>query len=1126
MAEGAAVLSAFMQVVFEKLSTAALDELGTFRTARGVHKELTSLSSTMSSMRALIEDAEEKQLKDKFVRLWLLKLKDIAYEIDELIDDYVTRDPKSRLQDPNPGHLIQVWNHFRYCLCLSNELFKHDIAIRVREIHSKLDKLAKERDSLGLQMFGGMSRLEYTERPKTGSLIDNSSILGREDDKENIIKIVLSRGGSITILAIVGMGGLGKTTLAQLVYNDTRVKEHFEVRIWVCVSENFDVMKLTKEAIESVSVANLSTTTNVNYTTNINLLQEDLCNKLKGKKFLLVLDDIWNEDSNKWESYYRALSVGERGSTIIVTTRNESVGRVMRAVFSYKLKQLSDEDCWKLFKNYAFVNGDISNYPNLEKLGKEIVRKLKGLPLAAKALGSLLYSKLEEEDWRSIAKSEIWELPLDKNSILPALKLSYKHLPPHLKQCFAFCSIFHKDYVFEKDRLVHIWIALGFIEPQSRRRLENIGKSYFDDLLGRSFFQSHKGRYVMHDAIHDLAQSVSSDECLRLEGNTRGLVTQERIRHASFSCDNSKYTSFQEFFCYEKIRTLLLLRGHKSSTESIPSELFVKLKYIRVLDLNRRDISGLPDSIGNLKQLRYLNLSGTRISSLPQTITKLRNLQTLRLKNCDALDDLPKGITRLVNLRHLEASIRLVKKISGLGSLTSLQELEEFVVRKEKGYYIQELGAMTELTGSLSIKDLQNVTNVVEAGAARLNDKEHLTALHLIWSQERHVIFKEECMEDHILESLRPNNHLKEMTIMGFMGSKFASWLGSLSFIQTIHLSDCKYSKYLPPLGKLRMLKYLDIGGFDSVVHIGKEFLGSGEETAFPSMTELALQDMSSLEDWVGDENVNNLPCLNELQLLQCPKLQYLPILSPNLTRIQISESGFKILPLVYTSSSMPQPSITSLQIHNCPNLMSLQQGLLDQRLEFLQELTITDCEALTHLPMNGFLYFPSLKSLHIYNCPKLVSAEGTLLLPPSLEDLRITECNKIINPILREIKHVSSLMQLSIKDCNDLILFPKEELPLGLRMLEIFNCKNLISLPDYLRELQSLTTLTIVNCHRIPCLPQNGLPKMLRELYIKDCPLLIESCQESEIDRQKIAHVHNIDIGDIMPEKSINGRS
>src|SRR6185503_4574474 len=141
----------------------------------------------------------------------------------------------------------------------------------------------------------------------------------------------------------------------------------------------------------------------------------------------------------------------------------------------YHLKQLSDNDCWMLFKNHAFVDGDSSAHPQLEIIGKDIVKKLKGLPLAAKAIGSLLCTRYIEDDWKNILQSEIWELPSDKNNILPALRLSYSHLPAILKQCFAFCSVFPKDYVFERGRLVQIWMALGFIQTQGRRRLEDIG---------------------------------------------------------------------------------------------------------------------------------------------------------------------------------------------------------------------------------------------------------------------------------------------------------------------------------------------------------------------------------------------------------------------------------------------------------------------------------------------------------------------------------------------------------------------------------------------------------------------------------------------------------------------------
>ncbi|KAF6996500.1 hypothetical protein CFC21_012833 [Triticum aestivum] len=195
------------------------------------------------------------------------------------------------------------------------------------------------------------------------------------------------------------------------------------------------------------------------------MIQEDLSKKLTDKRFLLVLDDVWNEDPEKWYTYHRALVTGGKGSRIVVTTRNKNVGIVMGGMAPYYLNQLSDDDCWYLFRSYAFVDGKSIEDPNLVRIGMEIVKKLKGLPLAAKAIGSLLYSKDTEDDWENVLRSEIWELPSDKNNILPALRLSYNHLPPVLKRCFAFCSVFHKDYVFEKDRFVQIWMALGFIQP-------------------------------------------------------------------------------------------------------------------------------------------------------------------------------------------------------------------------------------------------------------------------------------------------------------------------------------------------------------------------------------------------------------------------------------------------------------------------------------------------------------------------------------------------------------------------------------------------------------------------------------------------------------------------------------
>lgn len=1116
---GEVVLSAFMQALFEKVLAATIGEL---KLPPDVTEELQSLSSILSIIQFHVEDAEERQLKDKAARSWLAKLKDVADEMDDLLDEYAAETLRSKLEGPsNHDHLKKVRSCF-CCFWLNKCFFNHKIAQHIRKIEGKLDRLIKERQIIGPNMNSGTDRQEIKERPKTSSLIDDSSVFGREKDKETIVKMLLapnnnSGHANLSIIPIVGMGGLGKTTLTQLIYNDERVKEHFQLRVWLCVSENFDEMKLTKETIESVASGFSSATT------NMNLLQEDLSKKLQGKRFLLVLDDVWNEDPEKWDRYRCALLSGGKGSRIIITTRNKNVGILMGGMTPYHLKQLSNDDCWQLFKKHAFVDGDSSSHPELEIIGKDIVKKLKGLPLAAKAVSSLLCTRDAEEDWKNILKSEIWELPSDKNNILPALRLSYSHLPATLKRCFAFCSVFPKDYVFEKTRLVQIWMALGFIQPQGRRKMEEIGSGYFDELQSRSFFQHHKSGYVMHDAMHDLAQSVSINECLRLDEGLRlhdpphssSPATARNARHLSFSCDNRSWTQFEAFLGFKRARTLLLLNGYKSITNSIPSDLFIKLKYLHVLDLNRRDITELPDSIGNLKLLRYLNLSGTGIEMLPSSIGRLFSLQTLKLQNCHSLDYLPKTITNLINLRWLEARTELINGIAGIGNLTCLQQLEEFVVRKDKGYKISELKAINGITGQICIKNLESVASVEEADEALLTKKTNINNLHLIWSESRRLTSKTADKDMKILEHLQPHHELSELSVKAFAGIYFPNWLSKLTQLQTIHLSDCTNCSVLPALGVLPLLKFLDFGGFHAIVHINQEFSGTSEVKGFPSLKELVFEDMSNLKGWTSVQDGQLLPLLTELAVIDCPLLEEFPSFPSSVVKLKISETGFAILPEIYTPSSQVSSSLVCLEIHQCPNLTSLERGLLCQKLSMLQQLTITGCPELTHLPVEGFRALTALKSIHIYDCPKLEPSQQHSLLPSMLEDLRISSCSNLINPLLREIDGIFSMTNLAITDCASLRYFPVK-LPATLKKLEIFHCSNLRCLPPGIEATSCLAAMTILKCPLIPSLPEQGLPQSLKELYIKECPLLTKSCKENDgEDWPKIAHVPTIEIED-----------
>uniref|UniRef100_A0A0D9WI37 Uncharacterized protein n=1 Tax=Leersia perrieri TaxID=77586 RepID=A0A0D9WI37_9ORYZ len=1119
---GEAVLSAFMQALFDKVVAAAIGEL---KFPQDIAEELQKLSSSLSMIQAHVEDAEARQLKDKAARRWLAKLKDVAYEMDDLLDEYAAEALQSKLEGTsNTRYLKRVRNTF-CCLWLNNCFSNQKIVQQIRTIEEKIDRLVKERQLIGPDMISATDREEIKDRPKTSSLIDGSSVYGREEDKEIIVKMLLnpnnSKHASLAVLPIVGMGGLGKTTLTQLVYNDARVKEYFQLRVWLCVSENFDEMKLTKETIESVASGFSSVTT------NMNLLQEDLSKKLEGKRFLLVLDDVWNEDPEKWDRYRYALVSGLNGSKIVVTTRNKNVGKIMGGMTPYFLKQLSENDCWNLFRSYAFPDNDSSSHPHLEIIGKEIVKKLKGLPLAAKAIGSLLCTKDTEDDWKNVLRSEIWELPSDKNNILPALRLSYNHLPSILKRCFAFCSVFHKDYVFEKESLVQIWMALGFIQSPGRRMMEELGGSYFDELLSRSFFQHHKNGFVMHDAMHDLAQSVSIDECLRLDDPPNSSSPSRSARYLSFSCHNRSWTSFEAFLGFKRARTLLLLNGYKSNTSPIPSDLFLKLKYLHVLDLNRRDITELPDSIGKLKMLRYLNLSGTGITVLPSSIGKLFSLQTLKLKNCHVLEYLPESITNLVNLRWLAARIELVTGIARIGNLTCLQKLEEFIVRKDKGYKISELKTMNCIGGRICIKNLETVDSAEEAGEASLSKKTRISILDLVWSDRRHLTSEEANQDKEILEQLQPHCELRELTVKAFAGFYFPKWLSGLSHLQTIHLSDCTSCSILPALGELPLLKFLDIGGFPAIIQINQEFSGSNEIMGFPSLKELVFEDMANLKRWISVQDGQLLPSLTELEVIDCPQVTVFPPLPPTLVKLRISETGFTILPEVHVPSCQFSSSLTCLQINQCPNLISLQEGLLSQKLFSLQQLTITNCAELTHLPFEGFRCLTALKSLHIYDCQMLAPSEQHSLLPPMLEDLRITSCPNLINPLLQELNELPSLTHLTITNCANFHSFPVK-LPATLQILEIFHCTDLSYLPADLKGASCLKVMTILKCPLIPCLPEHGLPESLKELYIKECPLITQRCQENGgEDWHKIAHVPVIEIDDdnFIPNRSIRRR-
>ncbi|KAM3201804.1 hypothetical protein P3L10_029428 [Capsicum annuum] len=803
---------------------------------------LKKLKTTLFGLRAVLSDAENKQASNRDVSRWLNELRDAVDGAENLMEE-VNYEALRLKVEGRLRNLAETSNQQVSDLNLSLE---DTIKEKLEDTIETLQDLQKQIGHLGLKEHFASTKRE-TRTPSTSVV---------EPDV---------------------FGGVGKTTLAKAAYNDEKVIDHFDLKGWFCVSEAYDALRIAKGLLQEIGSFDL------NVDDNLNQLQVKLKEKLNGKRFLIVLDDVWNDNYREWDDLRNLFVQGATGSKIIVTTSKVNVAQMIgRGAINMGI--LSSEASWALFKRHSLENRDPpKEHPELEEVGKQIADKCKGLPLALKAIAGILCCKSEVDGRKDILRSEIWEQTL--NDVLPALILSYNDLPAHLKQCFAYCAIYPKDYQFCKEQVIFLWIANGLVQKL------HSGNQYFDELRSRSLLERvpesserDRGKFLMHDLVNDLAQNASSKLCVRLE-ECQGSDMLEQSRHLSYSMGEvGDFKKLNRLSKSEQLRTLLPIQIQyvylPKLSKRVLYNILPSLRSLRALSLSGYGFVELPNDLFiRLKLLRFLDLSRTEIKMLPDSTCALYNLDTLLLSYCRYLEELPLQMEKLINLRHLDISNTTfhLKWPLHLSKLKSLQVLvgAEFLLGGCCGWRMEDLGELHNLYGSLSILELQNVEDKREALKAKMREKEHVEKLSLKWSEQGSIADNSQTERD-ILDELRPHTKIKEVEISGYRGTQFPNWLADHSFLKLLvrlSLSNCKDCFSLPALGQLPCLKFLSIREMHSITEITENFYGCpSSEKPFNSLEELEFAKMPEWKQWHVLGN-GDFPALRNLFIYDCPKL-------------------------------------------------------------------------------------------------------------------------------------------------------------------------------------------------------------------------------------------------------------
>uniref|UniRef100_A0ACD5XSF0 Uncharacterized protein n=1 Tax=Avena sativa TaxID=4498 RepID=A0ACD5XSF0_AVESA len=812
----AALLSGVLKPASDKLVSFIASE---FASIIGVTKDLTELQGLFRDITNWLSAVGVEATDSGSSPNWLKQLKAVTDDFDDLL--YRLEAEKHKADMNSKNHVMANW----CCTKPKSALYRTKMAHEIKEIKSRFAKIVKQRSDFNA--IASSTPVSHHVQPthrtrgEMSILANTTDVLGRDEVKDNIVSKLVETDTleRISIVSIAGLGGSGKTTLAKYICQDSKIKKHFEVVYWVHVSQEFEVEKLLGKLFESVSDEKSELQT---FQHKIKTISE----KLSKSKFLLVLDDVWNEDKDEWEQFEHHLNNGALGSKILLTTRDGKVAEVVKSAEIFNLPFLSDNDGWILFqRSSGWAEEGLD--PEFIEVGKQIVKKCAGVPIAIKSLAGNLHGKRDLKEWLSLRDSNLLTNSDIKRKVFESLWLSYFLLSDDLKQCFLLCSIFPKGNYMDKAHLISQWITHGFVSSgNGSRQLEDIGSDYFDSLLKVSFLQDLDedkvtGRVTckMHDLVHELTRQILKDEMTVIPTNSINDHNQI-CRYLSVASSTEKV----ERKLFNKLRALFVMGGSFAMDKPIKKGYCVRSVILE--DIRRTFV---PLSVSKFEYLGYLRISNSYFHELPEAITDCWNLQALHVINCYQFAMLPESIGKLRKLRTLELSHvgDLESLPRSIGDCHSLESLHVIACLKFKK--IPDSFCQNENLRLLNIVDCSSLLHLPSRSFQKLRNLETINLSGCINLEDLPGSFA--CGELHTLklceltkltvlsESITSLSNLKHLDLKGCRGLvELPAGVDNLKKLVVLNLKGCSGLVELPAgIVSLRRLVVLNLEGCDAL---------------------------------------------------------------------------------------------------------------------------------------------------------------------------------------------------------------------------------------------------------------------------------------------------------------------